>query len=84
MLRFMLLSFEIYIFFKQKSDDGSLHEVTNEELELEYLGYLEWAYIDAASQSAFSVQLKELQVRTMHALLLIIIFKSNHAVCVAI
>ncbi|XP_071518367.1 uncharacterized protein [Panulirus ornatus] len=47
----------------QESDSSSSFEVTSEELEQEYLSYLQWAYIDHSSMEAFNIQLKELQTQ---------------------
>nr|XP_053656332.1 uncharacterized protein LOC128705147 [Cherax quadricarinatus] len=46
----------------QNSGSSIFHEVTTEELEKEYMSYLQWAYVDTYSEDAFNVQLKNAQV----------------------
>lgn len=39
-----------------------MHEVTAEELELEYLRYMQWAQVNLCSKSVFLDQVKEAEV----------------------
>ncbi|XP_042856560.1 dentin sialophosphoprotein-like [Penaeus japonicus] len=47
----------------QDSNDCSMHEVTAEELELEYLRYMQWAQVNLCSKSVFLDQVKEAETQ---------------------
>ncbi|KAK8740522.1 hypothetical protein OTU49_002953 [Cherax quadricarinatus] len=49
----------------QNSGSSIFHEVTTEELEKEYMSYLQWAYVDTYSEDAFNVQLKNAQIQLL-------------------
>ncbi|XP_063596022.1 putative mediator of RNA polymerase II transcription subunit 26 [Penaeus indicus] len=49
----------------QDSNDCSMHEVTAEELELEYLRYMQWAQVNLSSKSVFLDQIKDAETQIM-------------------
>ncbi|XP_037795109.1 dentin sialophosphoprotein-like [Penaeus monodon] len=49
----------------QDSNDCSMHEVTAEELELEYLRYMQWAQVNLCSKSVFLDQIKDAETQIM-------------------
>ncbi|XP_047499572.1 dentin sialophosphoprotein-like [Penaeus chinensis] len=49
----------------QDSNDCSMHEVTAEELELEYLRYMQWTQVNLSSKSVFQDQIKDAETQIM-------------------
>lgn len=49
----------------QDSNNCSIHEVTAEELELEYLRYMEWAQVNLCSKNVFLDRIKEAETQIM-------------------